>query len=318
MENQSAIHQLQRGRDFTSQLKHLLTTTTTTTTSQSHEDRSAEDLIAGILSSFTHSLSILNTINNVDNPDDDIDFMSPDQASDRRTDTTKRSNRRNQKPSPEKWVKESATLVDDGHVWRKYGQKNIIKSEFPRQYYRCTHSKEQKCQATKQVQMITQRLPPNDQLFYRTTYYGRHTCKNDHHLRLVQDDLAGCHVISFNNNNGAKQDHDMMSRSFLASFSPSATSAVREGELDDQGDVAGSRDQMTETGASTVASDAGHMSHQGANSSSPSESSLICSAITTDDDQSYGVDDDGSFMQMMMMRRMDSFNDFETMFGLKD
>ncbi|CAN0879541.1 WRKY DNA-binding transcription factor 70 [Linum grandiflorum] len=242
MENQTAIDELERGREFTSQLKLLLDTT-----DFKSQDGSAEDLVAGILSAFTQSLSMLTSMNNVD---DEEEEDSRDRSSDGRNsgDGSKRStSRRKQKrPSPESWVKESSTLVDDGHAWRKYGQKSIVKSEFPRLYYRCTHSKEQKCQATKQVQMMT--CPTSHQLIYRTTYYGRHTCINNadgsHVGRLIEDEdyLAGCHVIRFGEQ-GGQLDEDEASRSFhAASFSAvGARSAVVGGrELDKVGDVAGS------------------------------------------------------------------------------
>lgn len=48
-----------------------------------------------------------------------------------------------------------------------------IEFEPCRNYFRCTHKFDQGCQATKQVQMI-QENPP----IHRTTYHGRHTCKN--------------------------------------------------------------------------------------------------------------------------------------------
>ncbi|KHN25802.1 WRKY transcription factor 55 [Glycine soja] len=60
---------------------------------------------------------------------------------------------------------------EDGFTWRKYGQKEILGSKFPRSYYRCTHQKLYECQAKKQVQRLDQN--PN---IFEVTYRGDHTC----------------------------------------------------------------------------------------------------------------------------------------------
>uniref|UniRef100_A0A0D9XVF0 WRKY domain-containing protein n=1 Tax=Leersia perrieri TaxID=77586 RepID=A0A0D9XVF0_9ORYZ len=57
--------------------------------------------------------------------------------------------------------------LDDGHSWRKYGQKDIQGSMHPR----CTHRNSQGCQATKQVH----RNDDDPQLF-DVVYHGDHTC----------------------------------------------------------------------------------------------------------------------------------------------
>ncbi|KAL3753359.1 hypothetical protein ACJRO7_000711 [Eucalyptus globulus] len=62
-------------------------------------------------------------------------------------------------------------FVYDGYSWRKYAQEAILKSEFPRNYYGCSHKFDQGCQATKQVQKIK-----DDPPVYRTIYQGHHTC----------------------------------------------------------------------------------------------------------------------------------------------
>ncbi|CAI0552278.1 unnamed protein product [Linum tenue] len=67
----------------------------------------------------------------------------------------------------------SPSFSQDGHGWRKYGQKEILHAKFPRSYFRCTHKHEQGCKATKQVQ----RLEQEDEM-YSITYLGHHTCKN--------------------------------------------------------------------------------------------------------------------------------------------
>ncbi|GAA0174795.1 DNA-binding transcription factor [Lithospermum erythrorhizon] len=61
--------------------------------------------------------------------------------------------------------------LDDGHNWRKYGQKDILGAKYPRGYYRCTRRSSQGCLATKQVQ----RIGDNPTIF-EITYRGRHTC----------------------------------------------------------------------------------------------------------------------------------------------
>ncbi|XP_062198729.1 transcription factor WRKY19-like [Phragmites australis] len=61
--------------------------------------------------------------------------------------------------------------VDDGHSWRKYGQKEILGAKHPRGYYRCTHRHSQGCAATKQVQRTDE-----DPTLFDVIYHGAHTC----------------------------------------------------------------------------------------------------------------------------------------------
>ncbi|KAJ4834883.1 hypothetical protein Tsubulata_032000 [Turnera subulata] len=60
---------------------------------------------------------------------------------------------------------------EDGFTWRKYGQKEILGSRFPRSYFRCTHQKLYNCSAKKQVQRLD-----NDPFTFEVTYRGEHTC----------------------------------------------------------------------------------------------------------------------------------------------
>ncbi|TYJ38350.1 hypothetical protein E1A91_A05G437500v1 [Gossypium mustelinum] len=60
---------------------------------------------------------------------------------------------------------------DDNYTWRKYGQKEILGSKYPRAYYRCTHQKMYNCPAKKQVQRLD-----NDFYTFEVTYIGQHTC----------------------------------------------------------------------------------------------------------------------------------------------
>ncbi|XP_027338047.1 probable WRKY transcription factor 41 [Abrus precatorius] len=61
--------------------------------------------------------------------------------------------------------------LDDGYSWRKYGQKDILGSKYPRGYYRCTHRNVQGCMATKQVQRCDE-----DPTVFEICYRGNHTC----------------------------------------------------------------------------------------------------------------------------------------------
>ncbi|XAR55125.1 hypothetical protein NMG60_11030529 [Bertholletia excelsa] len=62
--------------------------------------------------------------------------------------------------------------ADDGHRWRKYGQKDILGTKYPRSYYRCTYRNGQNCWATKQVQRSDE-----DPTVFEVIYRGEHTCK---------------------------------------------------------------------------------------------------------------------------------------------
>ncbi|KAL1329066.1 hypothetical protein HN51_046220 [Arachis hypogaea] len=57
-------------------------------------------------------------------------------------------------------------ILDDGYRWRKYGQKAVKNSMYPRSYYRCTHHT---CNVKKQVQRLSK-----DTSIVVTTYEGIH------------------------------------------------------------------------------------------------------------------------------------------------
>ncbi|KAH6790427.1 hypothetical protein C2S51_005433 [Perilla frutescens var. frutescens] len=87
--------------------------------------------------------------------------------------------------------------MEDGCAWRKYGQKIILNSEYPRCYFRCTH-KSDGCKALKQVQRVK-----GDEILYQTTYFNHHTCKET--LRapptLLMDSDPDPNLISFETSN---------------------------------------------------------------------------------------------------------------------
>ncbi|KAI3519659.1 hypothetical protein L1887_08874 [Cichorium endivia] len=61
--------------------------------------------------------------------------------------------------------------MEDGYAWRKYGQKEIINSKFPRCYFRCTYKHALGCNAVKQVQKLG-----DESNRFHITYLGHHTC----------------------------------------------------------------------------------------------------------------------------------------------
>ncbi|CAL4922518.1 unnamed protein product [Urochloa decumbens] len=174
--------------------------------------------------------------------------------------TKKRSfSRRSQRPTDTKIT----STLEDGHVWRKYGQKEIQNSRQPRSYYRCTHKSDQGCNAKRQVQACEA-----DTSKYVVTYYGVHTCRDPSTIPLVVPDAdAGAapdranNLISFGatttNAAAASSSHqylamaaDQLSTSWCASddvfsFSSSAGSLMQVDEL--IGAVVGSAGVVTST-----------------------------------------------------------------------
>ncbi|KAD7480302.1 hypothetical protein E3N88_03438 [Mikania micrantha] len=63
--------------------------------------------------------------------------------------------------------------IEDGYAWRKYGQKEIMNSNFPRCYFRCTHKQVHGCKALKQVQRFE-----DDSHMFHIMYFGQHTCQS--------------------------------------------------------------------------------------------------------------------------------------------
>ncbi|WCJ22347.1 WRKY DNA-binding protein 23 [Euphorbia peplus] len=84
---------------------------------------------------------------------------------------TKKTNSNNQKRQREPrfafMTKSEVDHLEDGYRWRKYGQKAVKNSPFPRSYYRCTSSS---CNVKKRVERSF-----SDPTIVVTTYEGQHT-----------------------------------------------------------------------------------------------------------------------------------------------
>ncbi|XP_024164264.1 WRKY DNA-binding transcription factor 70-like [Rosa chinensis] len=128
----------------------------------------------------------------------------------------KGSNKR--RKSPESWTVVSNTL-DDGQVWRKYGQKEILGSPYPRAYFRCTRKYDQGCQATKRVQQV-QDTPKE----YEITYKGNHTCVNMMMIMGASDPATWPTPVC------SKKEHgDLSSSLSLIPFVPEKKEECKEG-----------------------------------------------------------------------------------------
>ncbi|KAE8681539.1 hypothetical protein F3Y22_tig00111318pilonHSYRG00045 [Hibiscus syriacus] len=173
-ELRTLLIELKEGREVTNQLMNHLHPTS------SHQTRQL--LLDKILCSYEKALSILNwngfdvgtkpAVNAIESCRS-IDHSSPgSEVSDKREVFKKRKT--SSGLAEQVRVCSGASLdnpIDDGYCWRKYGQKAIHGSNFPRGYYRCTHRHSQGCLAIKQVQRSD-----NDPTNFEVKYKGRHTC----------------------------------------------------------------------------------------------------------------------------------------------
>ncbi|KAF3444988.1 hypothetical protein FNV43_RR14681 [Rhamnella rubrinervis] len=79
---------------------------------------------------------------------------------------TKKKEKRQREPRFAFLTKSEIDHLEDGYRWRKYGQKAVKNSPYPRSYYRCTT---QKCSVKKRVERSFQ-----DPSIVITTYEGQH------------------------------------------------------------------------------------------------------------------------------------------------
>ncbi|VFQ92252.1 unnamed protein product [Cuscuta campestris] len=78
----------------------------------------------------------------------------------------RRRGRRMRQPRFAFMTKSEVDHLEDGYRWRKYGQKAVKNSPFPRSYYRCTNTK---CTVKKRVERSSE-----DPTVVITTYEGQH------------------------------------------------------------------------------------------------------------------------------------------------
>lgn len=216
------IDELRRGRELANQLKNILNESGDFDDINGSTTPFAEDLLKEVLTTFTNSLLFLN--NNPTSEGSDMQLTKSEDSLESNCKSTsivkeRRGCYKRRKVS-QTWEKESDRPVEDGHQWRKYGQKKILHTDFPRNYYRCTHKHDQGCKATKQVQQI-QEDPP----LYKTTYYGHHTCRILQSSEIIMDSPCdqSSMFLSFDNSfpTPAKQDCPFLSSSYPSTSSSS-------------------------------------------------------------------------------------------------
>ncbi|CAO2835829.1 unnamed protein product [Amaranthus hypochondriacus] len=132
-------------------------------------------------------------------------------------------------PNNRRYIIDTSNITPDGYTWRKYGQKWIQNTKHAREYFKCVYKEDQKCQATKHVQKISD-TPTK----YKITYYADHSCHPDpinnryiSNFNLVQENDC-TNYISFELKNPiSKQtlNHPIISLNSTPSFSlPSSKS----------------------------------------------------------------------------------------------
>ncbi|KAK8692748.1 hypothetical protein V6N13_070355 [Hibiscus sabdariffa] len=181
-ERMSLIYELTQGQELARQLVAQLN-------APSSSDESKEILAQKIEASYEKALSMVNcnantsiatggTVGMLESsasrcaspPSDDSDrcIGEPDASKKRKSSQPRWTQRVRVRPG---MVLEGS--LDDGFNWRKYGQKDILGSKYPRGYYRCIHRSVGGCLATKQVQRSD-----DDPTIFEITYIGTHTCTN--------------------------------------------------------------------------------------------------------------------------------------------
>nr|CAB3461176.1 unnamed protein product [Digitaria exilis] len=87
---------------------------------------------------------------------------------------------------------EKKWTMEDGFLWRKYGQKDIHGSKYPRLYFRCSYKEDHGCMARRQVQQSE-----DDPSVYLINYFGEHTCCRDNGVSEDPESSPEPFVINF-------------------------------------------------------------------------------------------------------------------------
>nr|AVO00690.1 WRKY transcription factor 29-like [Cymbidium sinense] len=193
----AAMKELAQGRDFVSKLSALLQIGSPE--SGRSEKTTAELLIKEIMGTMNKAMAALESggtmeVNRVADPSSCVDSSKEGAGGKSKVQSTRKAGYR-RRGCPYSWTRLTSKTIDDGHTWRKYGQKEIFSAKYPRSYFRCTHKFDQGCKASKQVQRSE-----DDPSSFVITYFGEHTCV-DARKATIPPSREPC-IISFESSNG--------------------------------------------------------------------------------------------------------------------
>lgn len=110
-----------------------------------------------------------------DDEEDDDDVDDEKKKTKKQLKVKKTSQKKQREPRFAFMTKSEVDHLEDGYRWRKYGQKAVKNSPFPRSYYKCTNAT---CNVKKRVERSY-----NDPSIVVTTYEGQHTHPSPQVLR---------------------------------------------------------------------------------------------------------------------------------------
>lgn len=231
MEQRSLVNELKQGKELAKQLRNHL--------NPSSSEETRQFLVEKILSSYEKALSLLNwaplvletqppAVNpTLGSPQSSFANTSPrsDGSNLEWKDQCSKGAHKKRKTSP-RWTEQVKVCLgvgaEDGYCWRKYGQKDILGSNFPRGYYRCTHRHTEGCLATKQVQRSD-----SDPTVFEVTYRGRHTCNT----RPSNLTMATTNQVSKENKDNRQEQQQLLQQQEL-SFNFGSNFKVKTEDLD--------------------------------------------------------------------------------------
>ncbi|CAO1944616.1 unnamed protein product [Urochloa humidicola] len=184
-EHEAVIRELTRGRQLTARLRDEALRALR---GQGQAEATADFILQEVARAFTVCLNIMGSPPARTPPPPEMPPSRVTSPSLTPTPTELMAPRRREDSIPREHTVTSSPHYD-GYQWRKYGQKRITKTQFPRCYYRCSFHRERNCRATKQVQQCSAGDPPQ----YLVLYFHEHTCDTAawEPAAALQPDLSG-------------------------------------------------------------------------------------------------------------------------------